>query len=461
MTRRRGRGRAPILAVLGLLVALVGAACDEEPAPGPGPGPTPDKPTRITFGVWGNETEIAAYQDVVDTYNESAETSDIRVRSWPDPESMVSELEQGGPRPDLSLLSRRDLKQVLDEEQTTALTELLDERGIDYGDGYSRDALLAFSAQDELQCMPYDISPTVVYYNSELVDFDRMRERELLVPPIDPDTGETSHASWNFEAFRVAAEFASRPRKGSKGVHVDPTLRGLAPFIYGGGGDVFDDDTEPSSLTFSEEDSRDALVPALDLFRDPQLTLTEDMLAEATPMEWFERGKLGMLVGTRALVPELREIPNLEFDVMPMPVLDDAATIGDTTGLCISRGAASTAQTADFLVYLISSEAVSRVASAGYLVPANLQVALSDDFLQPDREPANASVFNSSIRNTRLLPLLDTWPELESAVEDSIRLLLSVPVLDDLEPLTTQIDEQSRVILDPESVSESPEPSSE
>ncbi|MEJ7833868.1 MAG: extracellular solute-binding protein [Nocardioides sp.] len=461
MTRTAGRRRAPILACLFLLVALAGAACEEEPTPAPGPGPGPTNPTKLTFGVWGNEEEIAAYQEVVDTYNESAETSEIQVRSWPDSESMVSELEQGGRRPDLFLLSRRDLKQVLDEEQNTPLTELLDERGIDYGDGYSRDALLGFSAADELQCMPYDISPMVVYYNTELVDFDRMRERELLVPPIDPDTGETSHASWNFEAFRVAAEFASRPRKGSKGVHVDPTLSGLAPFMYAGGGNVFDDETDPTSLAFSDEESRDALLPALELFRDPQLTLTEEMLAEATPVQWFERGKLGMLVGPRALVPELRAVSDLEFDVMPIPVLDDAATIGDTTGLCISREAASIAQTADFLVYLISSEAVSRVASAGYLVPANLQVAVSDDFLQPDREPANAGVFNASIRNTRLPPLLDTWPELELAVESSIGLLLSVPVLDDLEPLTIQIDEQSRAVLDPESVTESADPSSE
>ena len=61
---------------------------------------------------------------------------------------------------------------------------------------------------------------------------------------------------------------------------------------------------------------------------------------------------------------------------MPMPVLDSSATVGDVTGLCLSRKAASTPDAADFMVYELSTEAVSRVTRTGYLAPANLEVAL-------------------------------------------------------------------------------------
>ena len=44
-----------------------------------------------------------------------------------------------------------------------------------------------------------------------------------------------------------------------------------------------------------------------------------------------------MITGSRALVPELREVPGLEFDVMPIPSIDGQATVGEITGLCVSK----------------------------------------------------------------------------------------------------------------------------
>ena len=53
-----------------------------------------------------------------------------------------------------------------------------------------------------------------------------------------------------------------------------------------------------------------------------------DRFGTAEALEWFKRGKLGMLPGFRELTPELRAVPNLDFDVMPMPTIDRAATRG-------------------------------------------------------------------------------------------------------------------------------------
>ena len=90
-------------------------------------------------------------------------------------------------------------------------------------------------------------------------------------------------------------------------------------------------------------------------------------------------------------------------------------------------------------------------------MPANLQVAASADFLQPDRHPASAQLFNSSIGDLRLFPLIDSLSDLEAAVREPLRQLLTMPV-PDLEALTTQIDEESRALLDPEFVTETPDP---
>ena len=172
-------------------------------------------------------------------------------------------------------MSRRDLRWYPENQLTRPVDSLLDERGVDFGDVYSRDALTAFSSDNRLQCMPYGVAPQVMFYNTALIDFEQMALRGLDVP--------TDHRRWNFDQFTAAATFAARPSRSTKGVVIAPTLRGLAPFIYSGGGDVFDDDQDPKSLAFSDDGSRSALETSLALLRDPKLTLTEEELAEHSP----------------------------------------------------------------------------------------------------------------------------------------------------------------------------------
>lgn len=451
---RSGAGGLAILLALGL------AACDgttPDPTPSPTTSSKPPKPTTLTFGVWGATEEVAAYEDLVDTYNAEAEATAIELVTWPSHDAFSAALRRasdpdGGDTseiPDLYLASRGDLAGLREAGLNKPLLELLDERGVDYSDDYARDALLAFSADNELQCMPYGISPMVIYYNTDLIDFERMRQQGLPAPEDD------LHEEWTFEQFTAAAQFATRPRRDTRGVHIDPTLRGLAPFVYSGGGELFDDDENPTSLALSEDDSRDALTRTLELLRDASVTLTDEQLAQATPLEWFKRGKLGMVAGFRELTPELRRVEGLGFDVMPMPTLDDEATIGDITGLCVSPDAPSIAKAADFLVYVVSQESVARVAAEGYLAPASLPVAVSEDFLQPAQLPLHAGVFTRSVRSMVVPPLLEDWPALERAVATTLRSLLTVTV-PDVEALTIQIDEESQVVLDPELAPPSP-----
>ena len=448
----RARRALAVTATIGSLLTL--AACDGgSDAPEPGPtASTSAAPRHLTFGVFGRPAEVRAFQTTAAVWNSDPEHLPVEVRSWPNPATMRDAQEQGTAGPDVFLASRTDLAWILDKQLNQPVDELLDERGVAFGDNYSRSALEAFSAQDRLQCMPYGVSPEVVYYNKRLVNFVKMDKRDLNAP------GEDA-TSWSFDQFAAAAEFASRPGTRAKGVHVPPTLNGLSPFILSGGGAVFDDAEAPTSLAFSSDGSRDALERTLELLRNPQVTLDNSQLLKSPALTWFEKGRLGMIVGTRALVPELREVRGLKFDVMPMPRLDTSETVGDVTGLCLSATAASPMYAADFMVHEISNESVSTLARTGYLGPANVAVALSDDFLQPDQEPEHSTIFNSSVRAMTVAPLIDTIPELADAVAPSLeQLVYGVGVLD-LDAATERIDEESRAVLDPESASESASPS--
>ncbi len=455
----RARARRAALAGTALVVALTTAACtgDAEPDPQPTPSPTQgqgggaDKPRKIVFGAYGSEEEVAAFQSVVDSFNASSTTRQVSLRSWPDHESALADV-LAGDAPDAFLTSRIDLDQLVEAEALQPVSLLLDERGVDFGDRFSRDAVDAFAMDDELQCMAYSVSPMVIYYNTDIVDFDRMERRELDVPtPNDDGVRER----WTLAEFGAAATFASR-RGDRRGVWIDPTLRGLAPFIYSGGGQVFDDDREPTSLAFSDDGTREALEQTLEILRDPTITPTNAQLARATPVQLFKRGELAMVAGFRNLVPELREAEDLNFDVMPMPTIEDRATVGDISGLCISADSENVGDAADFIAYAVSDAAIATVSETGYIVPANTQVAASDDFLAPDQEPANSVAFNSSIRYMVVPPFIDQRDELVDAVTPLLDRLVTAPGILDLEQVTEEIDTASRAVLSPEEETESP-----
>jgi len=452
------RGLAATTAAVALSLAL--AACSDDPPKPPSGSPTStsepvDGPRKLTFGAFGHPDELAAFEQVVDSFNASSQTRQVKLITWDDHEEALDDV-LGGEVPDVFMTSRSDLREIADSESTRPVSLLLDERGIDFGDRYSRDALEAFSYDDDLQCMPYSVSPMVMYYNDELIDFAKMERRGFDVPvTVDADGNPVLNDRWTIAEFAAAAEFATRRRQ-VDGVWIEPTLSGLSPFIYSGDGQVFDDDTDPTSLALSEDGTRAALEQTLAILRDPTLTPSADDLRKATALQQFKRGRLAMVAGFRDLVPELRAIDSLSFDTISMPVIETPATVGDIDGLCIDANTEQVNDAADFLAYAVSDAALDVVTRTGYIVPANTEVAGSEAFLGPGREPAHASVFSSAIRGLVVPPLLPDRTELEAAVGPMLEDLVTSPGILDLEVATEEIDLASRRILDPESVTEAP-----
>lgn len=187
-------------AVLSLALVASLAACsseDDRPPLSPDPVPAPQAEAQLTLAVLGSPSEIDTYERLMEEYSVLSETSDVEVVAFPDREQAMAAIESGEVEPDVFMASRRDLALLQQEQRTQPVDELLDERFVGFGDGYSRDALLAFSADRRLQCMPFGISPTVVFYNTDLIDFERMARRGLDAPN-SPDR-------WTFDQFRAAA----------------------------------------------------------------------------------------------------------------------------------------------------------------------------------------------------------------------------------------------------------------
>ncbi|MFC6152754.1 hypothetical protein [Nocardioides yefusunii] len=440
-----------------LVLSLSLAACssDSEPEAKPKPSATATstpKPIDVSIGVWGTDAEITAWKDVLATRDEKNPTVKTELVTWKDSDAARAQVESGD-LPDVFMVTRNDLGTVLENQAAVPASELLDERGVDFGDLFSRDALMAMSAQGELQCMPWSIQTDVLYVNTDLVDFDAMREQGLSVAG--------TKDAWGLDNFAAAAAFASRPDTRTAGVQVDATVEALAPFLLSGGANIFDDDANPTSLNFSDDTSREALRQTLAILRDASLTPTDKQLAKYSPLELFKRGKLGMIAGDRTLVPELREVEGLNFDVKPYPRLSQIRTSGDVVGLCISAESEFPALAASLIADVVADGPTGQIAEAGAMTPANLAVAGSQRFLQRDLMPSRSRVFTSTLRGTWFRPTSVDWDGLEAAVDPILERLLNEPGEIDLNAYTTEIDEASRAFFTAEAEKKAAEEAAE
>ena len=453
-SRRRLRVLAMLTAAL-LGAALVLAGCaSTKPDARPttkSPSPTDRGPVQLTFAVYGPAPVITAYTRIAADFTAAHPDVVVNVRPYRNHTEAMAALAEArakGDPPDLFLMDHDDLPQLAQERAVRRVDDLLGERQIDFGDGYTRNGLEEFSADAALQCMPADVSPLVVYYNPRLINLSAVAEPGH--SPVTQDSG------WSLQEF---ARAASQPRApGVRGLYIDPDLEQIAPFLWSGGGSLVDDNDNPTTLTLSDGSTSHALERLLEIVRDQSLTFGERAIERESALKRFEDGKLGMILGYRDLVPQLRAQHDFFFDVMPLPRLGSGASVGTMQGLCIASGSDHVQKTADFLAAVVSNRGARTLAQTGYAMPPNLAVLNSDAFLQPEQQPTHSEVFVRRVRETQPLPNSPAWPAVREATRPMLTDLFYQPVILPLEQRLEEIDNASAQIFAPESASPSPSP---
>lgn len=448
--------RSAVSRVAVCLVAVTalaaGCASEKDPTP-PKTQPTASAPSVVTFAVYGPAPVVAAYKQIAARFTAAHPSTTVEVQSYATHDAalkaLATDAAQGDP-PDLFLIDHDDLSGLAARKSIRHVDDLLTDREVDFGDGFSRTGLEAFSSDATLQCMPSDVSPLVVYYNPKLIELDTIAE--LGRNPVNQKNG------WSLDEFARGALQARAP--GVRGLYIAPNLEQVAPFIWSGGGEVVDDTAAPTTLTLSDAAAESALEKLLVVVRDPALTFNQAALRRQSALARFEAGRLGMILGFRDLTPELRAQANLTFDVMPLPRVGGGDTIASMQGLCLSATSQQTSKAADLLAAVISDTGAKTLASTGYAMPSNLDVLNSDEFLQTGQRPLNSGVFAREVRNSHLLPTTPQWAVVRDGAAQQLTSLFYDPVILTLPERLAAMDAASVPLLRPTPApSGSPSPS--
>ena len=450
------RRRAVSGAVATLAGCLVVAGCTPGAGPDDAPSPAASSPATadgspsasstgpitLRLSVYGDAALRRAWDKLALAFTNDHPQVEVVVEKARSEEESAAKVQRqiaAGDPPDVFVASNARVAGLAAADQVQPVDQLLEQRGIEFGDSYQRLGLEAFSAEQALQCMPYDVSPLVVFYHPGLVPF-----RRLIEPGEEPLTPETG---WTWDQFAKAARLMSGD--GVKGAYVAPELSTtLMALVRSAGDDIVDDPRDATTLTLADNGTRSALEEILGVVRDKRITPTPAQLERRDAFHQFTHEQIGMILGTKAMVPKLRKVEDLDFDVFPLPRLARDVTTADVNALCLSAGSEHQEAAADLIAFASQEDGAAVLAESGAVVPAHLPTLNSLSFTQPGTKPDSVLVFDNAVRMSTTTPFVTAWPALERAMDPEVEKMFYDPVLN-LDALLPRLDARSQQIMAP------------
>lgn len=421
---------------------------------------------RVRFAYFGTDIEQRAFRRLIEVFHEHH--ADITVEpvgmGSGDP-SLAMGRASGSPYqlwietaftsqtpPDVFMLSYQRFRSFAMRGLVEPLGGYLSGSALLKEDDFYSNALEAFRFEEfpdrDFGGLPLNASSLGVYYNLDLFD-------EFNVPY--PSAG-WDWATFASTAARLTVDRDGDGRIGTYGLVLDPTISRYAAFIWGAGGDFVDDPTYPTKLVLDTPEAHRGLKMLASLGpSDMKVTPSEAELRGVSDLVRFSTGKAAMMIHSRRVVPALREMQSLRWDVAPLPIDTVAANVLHSDALCLATGARDKEAAWTFLEFAIGPIGQAILAETGRTVPSLKSVAESDAFLKGSGmastlglqsaalPPHNNRAFIDNIAISRKLPSITTLPALEASFNQSFKRAFFVDA--DIPTATTSFFAASRGVL--------------
>jgi multiple sugar transport system substrate-binding protein len=216
-----------------------------------------------------------------------------------------------GTPPDVMLVNNDQVALYATQGLLGPLEPLLNRDRREMGD-YFPLGLRVYRFQEQQVCIPGDLNAVGIYLNRTL-----LQQAGVTPPPTDFRT-----AGWTADDLLALARRLTRPDGGGGrpqfGFAVDNWIGRWFPFLWGNGGDAFDDWNSPRRFTFVSPATETTLQWLADLrFRHLVAPRPAD-LEGTTGSRLFMEGRVAMLQEVMSLIPELVRVPGLQWDVAPV-----------------------------------------------------------------------------------------------------------------------------------------------
>jgi multiple sugar transport system substrate-binding protein len=395
-------------AVLLVLLATLAAGCggDDDGGSSSGGNASGD----VSFLVFGDPEEIAAYREVIAAYENAQPDVNVKLIEASDRDDLIARLSTSfaaSTPPDLFLLNYRFYGQFAARGVLEPIESRVDDSDVFEQEDFYEEAMNAFRFGGTLTCLPQNISSLVVYYNKDL-----FRQAGVAEPK----------AGWTWDDLVTAAKKLTKDSNGDGkaevyGLGVEASLIRIAPFVWSNGAELVDNEEKPTTFALDTPEAKQAMKLFFELRGVHKVVPGEEEVEAEDDETRFQNGRMAMVLSSRRSTPTFRTITKFDWDVAALPQHQKQAGILHSDAYCMTKASDNKDAAWSFMEYALGPEGAPVVAKSGRTVPSLKEVAESDAFLDPNAKPANSKVFLDTIPVIQQVPSISTWPEIEDASE--------------------------------------------
>lgn len=365
------------------------------------------EPATVSFAVFGDPAEKAAYEALVTGFQEAHPEITIELQHTPgqgDYRTKLAADYAAGIPPDIALLNHRRMGTFAANGQLEPLTPYMDASEVISTDDFYPIAIDAFRWQENLYCIPQNVSSLVVYYNTDLFD-----AAGVAYPEDD----------WTWDDFITTAKALTQDTDADGvvdqyGLGGEVSIFRTVPFVVQNQGVVVDNVDNPTRLTLNRQVSLEALQWIVDWRLVHGIVPDREEEAAMDSESRFIGGTTAMFLNSRRGTSTYREITAFNWDVAPLPTGVTKASLLHSDGFCMSAQTENKDAAWAFIEYSNSVEGQTILAGTGRTVPSLMEVAESPAFLTTELKPAHNQVFLDVIPVLTRVPTIAGWEEIES-----------------------------------------------
>jgi multiple sugar transport system substrate-binding protein len=389
-----------ILFSTAMIVILLLSACGAKSGSGK---------TEISMMMWGDPAELDVWNQIVTDFKTTNPdiTVKVEVSDWDSYWTKLKTLLAANTPPDIFAIDAPYYLDYQSKDTLLSLQSYIDAAPTIF-DGVYPQTLQAYQTPDGYFGIPRDFQTIVLFYNKDMFD-----AANLSYPTTE----------WTWEDLRTAALALTKDNNGDGktdqyGYTFDmwDMEPGWSEAIWSYGGDIISAD-HTKTLIGSPEARQ-----AWQLLYD--MTFVDKSVPDANTsgqygQDLFMAGVAAMMPMGHWAVPAYSEA-NFKWDVAPMPAGPAGRfTSVNSAGFVIAKGSKQPDAAWQFLKFVLSTSAQTRLAELGFACPVLKSVAESAVFLQ-QATPINHQVFLDALEYSHIKPVFRGYDEWASAVGDGM-----------------------------------------
>lgn len=368
-----------------------------------------EEKTTIKFSSWGSESEIAILKPLLKQFE--SENPDIKVEFIHIPKNYFQKLHllvASNLTPDVIFLNNLNGRIYAENSILLDLSKYLKNDRLISEKDFFNESLQALSYKNKLYAVPRDISNLVIYYNKDLFIKNGV--------PI-PDE------NWTLNDFlevskKLTKDFNKDGRIDQFGVGFEDKPIFWLPFLWSNSGGILDRNL---NIIIDKPESVESVQFYSDLRNKWHVAPSKAEIGSATVSQLFMQRKVAMQISGRWSVPRYRKDLDFNWDITKFPKGKAGSIVdADASGWAISKNTNNPDESWKLIRFFASKRSSSQFTKDGLIVPARVDTANSDVFLNPNLKPQNSKVFIDIIPDSIPTPVTSNYQEILDIINASL-----------------------------------------